>query len=223
MIRFSNNLENHLRQHDVGPSSKDSLEYLKISKILSTYIRNLQEKNVGNGVFHHNIYEQILKKIAKTVQLNLKFFLDTGQLELYTDLRLTFENEKLKLVSKHEIKPTASEDIVCAWIMRVTHCDEDQRFWDHTVFALVHGKDIWYFDFNNAPYTKSMKKLLCKCMPRHNFKAVITIPFLFPKLSVPHDKHHIAMQNGESNILLPSLPPPLSLTRANTHLCNRTP
>lgn len=197
-IERSKQLAEHLRRKkvDAGPNS---LQELDVCDQLKRYIRNLQEKNVGNGTFLYETHCKLLQRIERTVKLELKHSLQTG---LLTIAKFAFIFDKGKLTKKHpdntDIAEPKTEDVVSVVILRVHHVDGG-RTWEHTVFALVHAKKIHYFNFNDhGYYTKHMRNYFLDRLPSHNFIATISLSVLFPNHDVDASTPRITMQNGES-------------------------
>ena len=182
----------------VGPNS---LAGLGVCDRLCTYIRNLQEKNVGNGLFMYQLHFPLLKDIENAVRLKLKDSLQSGQL-IINEFSFKFENSTLEQMLPHDkkIEKPKTWDGTSVAILRVYHVDHG-RTWEHTVFALVRKQAIYYFDMNDyGYYTIHMRDHFLECLPDHHFIHMISFQVLFPRAAIREESLYIQMQSGESHI-----------------------
>ena len=188
-----------LRKHLLRNKAKDTLRHLGISPKLVQYIRNLQEKYHGNGVFDDATHQAVLKPTKAATLRKINEYINNGQLVLCKDIHFSFTStpKKMNLVIPQKLSiATPSDNAISALVMTVTHQDDDQKNWTHDVFALVCKRTIYYFDFNEfGYYMKQMRDFLTEKFPDYTFYPVFSLQKLFPETECTG---HIAIQDGTS-------------------------
>jgi len=201
---ISQDLLRHLQHHKCDETRVHSLASLQISKPLTTFIRNLQEKTHGCGVFVDTIHQNFIAKVAQSVRLKLKDPLKNDQLEI-RQMHFSYnennkqQSEKLQLFHPQELNWERMSNVV-ACILTVSH-HQDTQTWNHDVLALVVNtkeisKEIYYFDFNDSGYyTKDIEQYFTSVLPGYHFKAMISFAVLLPDHTHLKDEV-LAMQEG---------------------------
>jgi hypothetical protein len=198
-FKRSEALKAHLREI----KKEDTLNSIGVSKKVKLYIRNLQEKNIGNGCFDKDLHARLLSKVKSTTKARKSLFLKNKTLILNEGIQFSFHAKRFELVKPKEqdLQWATKSDALTVFCITVTHKDEKGRTFEHDTCAIVCKRKMYYFDFNDhGYYTRKVaiffdaayRKVFGK---RLNFKAVFDLGFLFPE----YGKHgRIAVQDGKS-------------------------
>lgn len=193
-------LRKHFEDHGYDEGHKHSLTSLKLSDLLTAYIRNLQEKSCGCGVFSQTIHERVVTLVAQSVKLKLKDALDSCKLEI-REMHFSYDedtkkkSERLVLFYPQEPLDWARMSEVVACILTVSHRAQ-KNTWNHDVLALIVQNHIFYFDFNDCGYyTDNIKDYFSTILQGYQFTAMISFAVLLPEYADFKDKK-LAMQEG---------------------------
>ena len=197
-MQCSTELVKHLKQLKLPPAC--TLESAGISDRLTTYIRNLQEKTVGNGCFCEKSHRKVLQRVKKIVKRKISLYLDKT-LFVHEDIVFSFSQKKLTLFSPKSLNITRHDDnekILTFLCITVNHKDEDDRTWEHDLCIIICQKVMYHFDFNDhGHYTEHLKFFFESLLTGFTFKSVFDLSVLFPEAF--EKSQHIAVQSDNGN------------------------